>query len=59
MRLILLLCMLLPLTACGVKGPLYRPSDSKPDPKTKHERNVIHPFPDQLPEEQEIMPDLI
>lgn len=58
MRIVLLIS-LLALAACGVQGDLYRPSDPKPAPK-RHDRVIkTHPFPDQPPEEQEVMPDLI
>lgn len=59
MRVALLLFLITALAACGVKGPLYRPSEPKPDPKTKNEHNIMHPFPGQQPMEQDIMPDLI
>jgi predicted small lipoprotein YifL len=56
-RFIMLLCVLA-VAGCGVQGELYRPTDAKPDPKTRKEQ-TRHPFPDQPPEEQEVMPDLI
>lgn len=57
MRILLLLGIIISLTACGVRGSLYRPSEAKPDPNTKTESDMT-PFPDRPAAEQEVMPDL-
>lgn len=56
-RLVLLLS-LLSLTACGVQGDLYRPSEPKPNPKQRERNTKTYPFPERPPEEQEVMPDM-
>lgn len=57
-RAVLLLCLLC-VSACGVQGELYRPNDAKPDPSKRERNQKTYPFPQQAPDEQEIMPDLI
>ncbi|MCH2547490.1 MAG: lipoprotein [Alphaproteobacteria bacterium] len=59
MRALIIMTLLASLAACGVQGDLYRPTDPKPDPKKRERGLKTHPFPDQPPEEQEVMPDLI
>jgi predicted small lipoprotein YifL len=56
-RILALLCFVA-LAGCGVQGDLYRPSEPKPDPRKREREQQTHPFPQQQPEEQGIMPDM-
>lgn len=55
----LLIIGLLSLSACGVQGDLYLPDQPRPPKRDRSTAPIPSPYPEQPPEEQEVLPDVI